>query len=203
LEQTYGLTSQDNVVFRQNRENRERVWELLALTFDSLLKSRKSSKAGDSVGGAPVNTKPTELPISRVPLPHPSLLFAEQVIAVIEECLPRGAVTTSPDPALADYHFSYNDTAFHVETKWKADLTQPFTASTLSHIMDRIGDEDKLLVVLDGVIPPGSPRLDEVREDMGDRVKIIVWQSKGDKGALYKSLESLLGDHSEEGSIDG
>jgi hypothetical protein len=190
LEQTYGLTSQDNVVFRQSRD---RLWELLALTFDSIRRSHQPPKAQVSVESSPTYSTPADSVTAGATPAYRSLLFAEQVVEAITRCLPRATVVPPPDPTLADFQVSYEDRPLLVEIKWRADLTQPFAASTLSRVMDRIGAEDKLLVVVDAVMSSGSPRPSDVNEGIGDRSKIVGWQNKEDDRALCDAIKSLLG----------
>jgi len=126
------------------------------------------------------------------PLPHPSFLFAEQVVAAIKRCLPEATVTAPADPALGDYRVSYHGRSLLVEIKWKADLAQPFAASTLQHVIERISDEEKLLVVVDAISLPSGEKFSGVKQGIGSRGKILTWQDENDDRWLREALMSLL-----------
>jgi hypothetical protein len=195
LEQTYGLASQDSVVFSRGNE---RVWELLDLTFDSIRASSDSTDTKTAVADLKaedyklVGRRAGEaLPAEALPA-HPSVLFEEFVADAIVRCLPEAKVDAVPERATADLQVSYKGQTILAEVKWRSDLAQPFAASTLSRVIDGLPEDSKLLVVVCASALPTGDRFIAVQEAIGGRGKVVPWQSPKDDARLRDALEALL-----------
>lgn len=190
LEQTYGLTSQHNVVFGQDTE---RVWEILDLTFESIRSSGELPDTDDANSAAGAESQAPAAVMSGAPQPHPSLVFAARVKAAIMRCLPDVNVAAPADPNLADWQLTGSGHDLFIEVKWKADFSQPFAASVLQRIVERIPEDGKLLVIVDGLTVSTGQSFSGVKRPIGDRGYILSWLDEDDDSALRSTLVELLG----------
>jgi len=190
LEQTYGLTSRHNVIFGQASD---RMWQLLDLTFDSILESEQSSATEEAVVAVNALREDlgTDIPAGAV-MKHPSSQFAEDVAEAIRRCLPDATVTAASDKSIADYEVAYAGQRLLVESKWQADLGQPFAVSTLSKVIEHLPNQRRLLVVVDAPEPPAGERFRELQRLLDGRVKIACWQGEGSDENLVRSLTEIF-----------
>jgi hypothetical protein len=125
---------------------------------------------------------------------HPAQVYDDEVMAAIGRLLPRADVIRheARNRAIADFIVRYRDSTLFVETKWRADPSQPFAGSTLSELTKRLPANARLLAVTNTVVPPLPSAHEAMRQTMGDRGRIVQWLDATDDGSLAEALTSLL-----------
>ncbi|MGD0602848.1 MAG: hypothetical protein ABSA53_04500 [Streptosporangiaceae bacterium] len=125
---------------------------------------------------------------------HPAQVYDEDVVAAIRRLLPGSNVFRheARNRATPDYLIQHRGSTLFVETKWRAETARPFGGSTLPLLTAGLPPDAKLLVITNTKVPPLPAAHETLRQDLGDRGRIVRWLDATDDGALAEALTSVL-----------
>lgn len=132
---------------------------------------------------------------------HPAESYDRAVEAALRRLL-RGAEVIRQELRsrdIADFVVRYQGQELFAETKWRADVSHPFGGSTLPRLLNRLGPDAKLLVIVNASEPPLARAFSVVEEALGKRGRIVTWRDVRDDEVLGAALAALL----ERKSADG
>jgi hypothetical protein len=124
---------------------------------------------------------------------HPAEAYDKSVEAALRRLLPDFEIVRQPgrSRSIADFVVRNQRDQLFVETKWRADTTQPFGGSTLPRLAQNLPPEAKLLIVVN--THNWRPSATNYVEDaLGERGRIVAWRDVRDDAALAEAVTSLL-----------
>jgi hypothetical protein len=124
--------------------------------------------------------------------PEPAELYDQDVLAALERLAPGVVVKRSVvrSRSVPDFEVRKGGRVVHVETKWRSDVNEPFAGSTLPTLLEALGDEAPLIVVVNSRVL----RLNAFthRPEVAERLAVLPWLDASDDAALGSALRRWL-----------
>ena len=181
---------------RISMSGNEVLWESVERTVSSQIEIAAKSDEGETVLAELRNLRErlTILQETGSVPEHPAQRYDEAVQAAISRMVPGAQIIRQQvrDRAIADFVVRYRGTELFVETKWRADPTQPFGGSTLPQLIQGLPPDAKLLVLTNTSVPPLPRAYKTMSEKLDGRGRIVPWMDITDDSALGDALTFLL-----------
>lgn len=125
---------------------------------------------------------------------HPAEVYDEAVAAAIGRLLPEAELSRSQhrSRSRADFVLDYRGRKILLETKWRADSQQPFAGRTLPQLLEQVGNDARLLVVVNAPQSVTAVAQQVVTDVLGARGRVVGWRDVRDDPRLGTALTSLL-----------
>lgn len=179
---------------RVSMSGNEVSWGDVKATLDSQIQAASDDDAGELAELRNLRDRLAVLQTTGTIPDHPAQVYDQEVMAAIRRLLPGAEIIPHQQGkrSFPDFIVCHDSGNFFVETKWRADPTQPMRGSTLPQLIQGLPGDAKLLVISNSSVPP-APSADQVlRDALGDRGRVETWLSAEDDGKLRVALDSLL-----------
>lgn len=122
---------------------------------------------------------------------HPAAEYDDAVEQAIRRAVPGAAVTreTARSREKADFRVRLGPNVVLIESKFKYDTGRSFQGSTLAPLLNRLAENDRLLIVTNSLETRGA---EAVVRDHQERVRIVTWIGPGDDTELREALQLFL-----------
>jgi hypothetical protein len=125
---------------------------------------------------------------------HPAAAYDRAVHEALLRVVPGAQVFVEPTRSRerADFVLRRDPRAVAVETKWRAEIGEPFRGSTLAELTGRLDPAARVLVVSNAhdITPAGQ----QLHALVGPRGRVVSWRSAEDDARLAAALDALLQD---------
>lgn len=122
---------------------------------------------------------------------HPAATYDDAVEGAIRRILPGASIRRAARRSRekADFEVALASKVLLVESKFKYDPRHPFQGRTLTPLLDRLAETERLLVVTNSF---DTREAEAVVRDHRDRVRIVTWVGPHDDAELRAALDQLL-----------
>lgn len=126
---------------------------------------------------------------------HPAAEYDDAVEEAIRRALPGASVRkeASRSRDKADFEVALGRKILLVESKFKHDPRRSFQGSTLAPLLDRLPEDQRLLIVTNSL---DIRQAEAVVRNHRDRVRVVTWISSADDAELRIALHQLLSEGS-------